>query len=69
VLLSSPAGLLLPSRVGAGIWRHGSPPGFSVYRGMGMLCTGWGCGGVGVLLLLGGFSCKVYLQRLSKILL
>jgi hypothetical protein len=28
---------------------------------------GWGCGGIGVLPLLDGFSCKVYLQRLSKI--
>jgi hypothetical protein len=34
-----------------------------------MLCAGWGCGGVKVLPLLGGFSCKVYLQHLSKILL
>jgi hypothetical protein len=25
-----------------------------------MLCVGWGCGGVGVLPLLGGFSCKVF---------
>jgi hypothetical protein len=25
-----------------------------------MLCAGWGCGGVGVLLLLGGFFCKVF---------
>jgi hypothetical protein len=30
VLLSSPCGLLLPGRIGAGIWRCGSPPGFSV---------------------------------------
>jgi hypothetical protein len=30
VLLSSPGGLLLPSRIGAGAWRHRSPPGFSV---------------------------------------
>jgi hypothetical protein len=30
---------------------------------------GLGCGGVGVFPLLGGFSCKVYLQRLSMILL
>jgi hypothetical protein len=34
-----------------------------------MLCLGRGCGGVGVLPLLGGFSSKVYLQHLSKILL
>jgi hypothetical protein len=30
---------------------------------------GWGCGRGKVLPLLGGFSCKVYLQHLSKILL
>jgi hypothetical protein len=34
-----------------------------------MLCEGWGCGGVKVLPLLGGFFYNVYLQRLSKILL
>jgi hypothetical protein len=28
--LSSPGGLLLPSRIGAGIWWHRSPPGFSI---------------------------------------
>jgi hypothetical protein len=28
--LSSPGGLLLSSRLGAGVWRCGSPPGFSV---------------------------------------
>jgi hypothetical protein len=28
VLIGSPHGL--PSRVGAGVWRRGSPPGFSV---------------------------------------
>jgi hypothetical protein len=45
------------------------PPGFSVHRGVGILCVGWECGYVGVLPLLCGLSCKVYLQRLSKILL
>jgi hypothetical protein len=30
MLLSSPDGLLLPSRLGAGVWQHGSLPGFSV---------------------------------------
>jgi hypothetical protein len=30
VPLSSPGGLLLPSRLGAGIWRCRSPPGFSI---------------------------------------
>jgi hypothetical protein len=28
--LSSPGGLLFPSRLGAGIWQHRSPPGFSI---------------------------------------
>jgi hypothetical protein len=60
VPLSSPGGLLLPSRLGTGIWWCRSPPGFSVYRGVGVLCAGWGCGDVGVLPLLGGFSCKVF---------
>jgi hypothetical protein len=54
-----------PSRLGAGVWRqHGSPP-----HEVEMLCTGWRCAGVKVLSLLGGFSCKVYLQCLCKILL
>jgi hypothetical protein len=66
---SSPGGLLLPSRLGAGIWQWGSPPGFSIYHGVGMLCAGWEHGGVGFFPLLGGFSCKVHLQSLSKILL
>jgi hypothetical protein len=35
----------------------------------GCYVRGWWCGGVGVLPLLGGFSCKVYLQHISKILL
>jgi hypothetical protein len=30
VPLSSPGSLLLPSRIGAGLWWHGSPPGFSI---------------------------------------
>jgi hypothetical protein len=34
-----------------------------------MFYTGWRCGGVKILPLLDGFSCKVYLQHLSKILL
>jgi hypothetical protein len=44
--------------VGAGVWQHVSPPGFSVYHGVEMLCVGWGCGGVGVLPLLGGFTVR-----------
>jgi hypothetical protein len=35
----------------------------------GILCMGWGCGGVRVLPLLCVFSCQVYLQHLSKSLL
>jgi hypothetical protein len=35
---------------------------------LGMLCAGLGCGEVRVLPLLSGFSCKVYLQHLSKVL-
>jgi hypothetical protein len=60
---------VFPSSLGASVWRLRSPFGFSIYHGVGMLCARWGCGGVGVLPLLGGFSYKVYLQRLSKILL
>jgi hypothetical protein len=30
LLTCSPVGLCLPSRSGASVWRHGSPPGFSV---------------------------------------
>jgi hypothetical protein len=60
---------IFPSGLGAGVWWHGSPPGFSIYCGVGMLRMGWGCGGVKVLPLFSGFSCKVYLQHLSKILL
>jgi hypothetical protein len=30
MLLSSPGCLVLPSRIGAGIWWHGSPPGLSI---------------------------------------
>jgi hypothetical protein len=61
---------VFPSRLGTGDWwRPGGPPGFSVQREVEMLCAGWRCGGVKVLPLLGGFACKVNLQRLSKILL
>jgi hypothetical protein len=61
---------VFPSHLGAAIWWwRWSPPGFSIQREVGMLHAGWRCGGVKVLPLLGGFSCKVYLQRLSKILL
>jgi hypothetical protein len=49
-----------PRRLGAAVWRRcGSPPGFSVQCEVEMLCAGWRCGGVKVLPLLGGLSCKV----------
>jgi hypothetical protein len=61
---------IFPSHLGTVIWRwSGSPPGFSIKCEVEMLCTGWRCGEVKVLPLLGGFSYKVYLQCLSKILL
>jgi hypothetical protein len=60
---------IFPSCLGASVWQHRSLPGFSISRGVGMLCMGWRCGGVGVLPLLDGFSYKVYLQHLSKTLL
>jgi hypothetical protein len=61
---------ILPSHLGAAVrWWRGSPPGFSIQCEVEMLCAGWRCGGVKVLPLLGGFSCKVYLQSLSEVLL
>jgi hypothetical protein len=41
-----------------GIWQHGSPPGFSIYRRVEMLCIGWGCGGVEFYLFLVVFPAK-----------
>jgi hypothetical protein len=67
VPLSSPGGLHLPKLSGS--WLLVVWAGFSVYHGVGMLCAGWRCGGVGFLSLLVGFSYQVYLQHLSKILL
>jgi hypothetical protein len=55
---------VFPSSLGAGVWWRESSSG-----GVGLRCMGWGHGGVRVWPLLGGFSCKVYLQCLSKILL
>jgi hypothetical protein len=55
------------SRLGAGDWRPGGPPGFSIQCEVEILCAGWKCGGVKVLPLLRGFACKVCLQHLSKI--
>jgi hypothetical protein len=52
---------IFPSRrLGVGVWWwRGIPPGFSVQCEVEMLCAGWRCGGVKILPLLGGFSCKV----------
>jgi hypothetical protein len=59
-----------PSHLGTAVCRlRRNPPGFSIYCEVEMLCAGWRCGGVNVLSLLSEFSCKVYLQCLSKILL
>jgi hypothetical protein len=70
VPLSSPCGLHLPKPSGhsrlAAVWE---PSWFLHFMWSGNATHGLGCGGVKVLPLLGGFSCKVYLQRLSKILL
>jgi hypothetical protein len=58
-------GVSLSSRLGAGVW-------WSLFLHLtwsGDAMRGLGCGGVGVLPLLGGFSCKAYLQCVSKILL
>jgi hypothetical protein len=43
-LICSPVDLRLPSRFGASIWQHRSPPVFSMQCGMERLCTGWGFG-------------------------
>jgi hypothetical protein len=60
---------VFPSCLGTGIWQWPrGPPGLRLML-VGMLCAGWRCGEVKVLPLLGGFSFKVYLQHLSKILL
>jgi hypothetical protein len=42
LLIFSPVGLRLSSRLRVSAWWHGSPPVFSVYCGMGKLCAGWG---------------------------
>jgi hypothetical protein len=63
--ICSPGGL--PSRLGAGAWQRRSPPGFSIYCGMGKLCAAWGCGGVRVLPLLGVFFLSGVSQHLRKI--
>jgi hypothetical protein len=65
-----PCGLLLPKP--SGCWHLAAvqePSWFLCLTWSGDAMCGLGCGGVKVLPLLGGFSCKVYVQRLSKILL
>jgi hypothetical protein len=70
MLLSSLVVRIFPSHLGTVVWwQCRSPPGFSILRDVGMLRVGWGCGGVKVLPLLSGFSCNVYIQHLSMILL
>jgi hypothetical protein len=68
-LICSPVGLHLPSRLGAVIWRHGSLLVFPNIMVCGSYVLARGLGGVRVLPLLGGFSCQVCLQHLSKFLL
>jgi hypothetical protein len=43
-LICSPVGLYLPSRLGAGIWWHGSPPGFSYIMAWGSYVWAEGSG-------------------------
>jgi hypothetical protein len=69
LLICSPVGLCLPRRLRPCVWQCSSPPGFSVYCGVGKLCAGWGFGGIGVMPPAGDFFCQVCLQHLSKILL
>jgi hypothetical protein len=51
---------IFPRYLASGIWQQcGIPPGFSIKCEVEMLCAGWRCEGVKVLLLLSGFSYKV----------
>jgi hypothetical protein len=66
------AQLTLWSASSQAVWAQASgcgpgASGFSVQCEVEMLCSGWRCGGVKVLPLLGGLACKVCLQHLSKI--
>jgi hypothetical protein len=58
---------IFPNCLGAGVWRPGGPPGFSVQHEVEILCSGWRCGVVKVFPLLCGLACMVCLQHLSKI--
>jgi hypothetical protein len=55
LLFCSPVGLLLPGRLGAGVWQCRSPPGFSSLTCYGEALCWLGVCGVRVLLILGGF--------------
>jgi hypothetical protein len=50
---------VFPSHLGMGDWRPRCPPGFSIYREVGILCAGWRCEGVKVMPLLSDYACKV----------
>jgi hypothetical protein len=69
VPLSSPCGLRLPQWYGHWHLVTWEPSWFLHLMWSGNAMRWLGCGGAKVLPLLGGFSCKLYLQRLSKILL
>jgi hypothetical protein len=66
-LICSPVGL--PSRLGAGAWQRGSPPGFSIYHDVGELCADWGCRDVEVLPLLVVFPVQCVSSISEKFLL
>jgi hypothetical protein len=67
--LSSPGGLRLPKQSGSWCLAAREPSWSLHLTWSGDAMHGLGVWRVGVLPLLGGFSCKVYLQCLSKILL
>jgi hypothetical protein len=60
---------IFPSSLGTGAWQHQEPSWFLHLTWSGVAMHGLGVWRSQILPLLGGFSCKVYLQHLSKILL
>jgi hypothetical protein len=68
MLLRSPGGLRLPKRSGSWCLAAREPSWFLHLTWTGDAVSGLGCGGVRILSLLSGFSCKVYHPPLSKIL-